>query len=37
VDDVHLPVNTVRMWLIGIIFTIVRRWRTIHLAVLRCV
>ncbi|KAB8075152.1 OPT oligopeptide transporter protein-domain-containing protein [Aspergillus leporis] len=23
VDDVHLPVNTVRMWLIGIIFTIV--------------
>ncbi|KAE8152880.1 OPT oligopeptide transporter protein-domain-containing protein [Aspergillus avenaceus] len=23
VDDVHLPINTVRMWLIGIIFTIV--------------
>lgn len=24
VDDLSLPVNTVRMWLIGLVFTIVR-------------
>lgn len=23
VDEAHLPVNTVRMWVIGVIFTIV--------------
>lgn len=25
VDDTQLPVNTLRMWTIGVIFTIVRR------------